>query len=194
MRPRAPTARRHRRSRLSSHNWRAAAHVAKARAQRGQIEPAKRHLGIIGKRVGEFEKQAQALARVSMKGTEVTAYVEKFYPTKMKPNFTDGAALLESITNGQQARSDVVRDLLAGHYAETERIAKRNQGILEQILTNYENDPARGTAWGAYNAVSEYADHQARYKTADSRLNSAWFGAGNDLKQEAYTAALALAA
>jgi phage/plasmid-like protein (TIGR03299 family) len=168
--------------------------VRHSQSLKGKIELAKRHLGIIGKRVGEFEKQAQALARVSMKGTEVTAYVEKFYPTKMKPNFTDGAALLESITNGQQARSDVVRELLAGHYAETERIANRNQGILEQILANYENDPASGTAWGAYNAVSEYADHQARYKTADSRLNSAWFGAGNELKQEAYTAALALAA
>src|SRR5262249_17114618 len=161
---------------------------------KGKVELAKRHLGIIGMRVGQFEKQAQALARVSMKGTEVSSYVEKFFPTKMKPNFSDGAALLESITNGQHARSDVVRDLLAGHYGETERIAKRNQGILEQIIDNFENDPARGTAWGAYNAVSEYADHQARYKSADSRLNSAWFGAGNELKQEVYSAALALAA
>jgi phage/plasmid-like protein (TIGR03299 family) len=168
--------------------------VRHSQSLKGKIELAKRHLGIIGMRAGEFEKQAQALARVSMKGTQVSGYVEKFFPTKMKPNFTDGAALLESITNGQQARSDVVRDLLAGHYAETERIAKRNQGILEQILTNFENDPARGTAWGAYNAVSEYADHQKRYESADTRLNSAWFGAGNDLKQEAYTAALALAA
>ena len=161
---------------------------------KGKMALARQHLGVIGMKVGTFEKQAQALARLAMKGEQVTSYVEKFFPTTLKPNFTDGAALLESITSGQQDRSNVVRDLLAGHYAETERIAKRNQGILEQILTNYENDPARGTAWGAYNAVSQYADHQKKYESADTRLNSAWFGAGNDLKQDAYTAALALTA
>jgi phage/plasmid-like protein (TIGR03299 family) len=168
--------------------------IRHSQSLKGKIEIAKRHLGIIGQRVGEFGKQARALARVSMKGTEVTGYVEKFFPTKVKPNFTDGAALLSQIVNGKQDRSSVVSDLLAGHYAETERITKRNQGILDQIITNYENDPARGTAWGAYNAVSQYADHQKKYESADTRLNSAWFGAGNDLKQEAYTAALALAA
>jgi phage/plasmid-like protein (TIGR03299 family) len=168
--------------------------VRHSQSLKGKMELARRHLGIIGKRVGEFQHEAQALARVSLKETELRGYAERFFPTKMKPNFSDGAALLEKIVDGQQDRSAVVRDLLAGHYAETEWIARRNQAILEQIIENHENDPARGTAWGAYNAVSEYADHQARYKSADSRLNSAWFGAGNELKQDAYTAALALAA
>jgi phage/plasmid-like protein (TIGR03299 family) len=163
--------------------------IRHSQSLKGKMELAKQHLGLITAKAGQFEQQAQALARVAMKGPQVAAYVEQFFPTKVKPNFTDGAALLQSIGNGKQ-----VRDLLAGHYAETERIAKRNLGIFEQIITNFENDPARGTAWGAYNAVSEYVDHQKNYASPDSRLNSAWFGAGNDLKQDAYTAALALAA
>ena len=130
---------------------------------------------------------------MSLNQTQLRGYVEQFYPTKVRPDFTDGAALLNRMVDAKQAAGDVMRDLLAGHLAETERIAKRNQAILEQILVNFEGDPARGTAWGAFNAVSEYADHQKKYHSADSRLNSVWFGAAHDLKQDAFNAALALA-
>jgi phage/plasmid-like protein (TIGR03299 family) len=44
---------------------------------------------------------------------------------------------------------------------------------------------ARGTAWGAVNAVTEYVDHYQRSKDAGTRLNSAWFGAGADRKATA---------
>jgi phage/plasmid-like protein (TIGR03299 family) len=43
-----------------------------------------------------------------------------------------------------------------------------------------------GTAWGWLNAVSEYVDHDARSKTRDGRLNSAWFGRGDQLKERAF--------
>jgi phage/plasmid-like protein (TIGR03299 family) len=161
---------------------------------KGKIEAAKHRLGIIGQRVEQLETEAQTLSRILV-ATEgrLRSYAEQFFPTKQKPSFTDGKALLNTIINRKQDSQEVVRDLLAGHFAETERIAKRNQGILEQILDNFERDPARGTAWGAYNAVSQYVDHQAKYKTPENRLHSVWFGSGDDLKQEAYSAALALA-
>jgi hypothetical protein len=142
--------------------------------------------------VDAFQHEAQALARVSLEETEQRGYAEQFFPTKTKPDFSDGAALLEQIVGQKQSHAEVVRDLLAGHYAQTERVARRNQRVVEQVLDNFERDAARGTAWAAYNAVSQYADHQARYRSADGRLNAAWFGAGNDLKQQAYAAALAL--
>jgi phage/plasmid-like protein (TIGR03299 family) len=168
--------------------------VRHSQSLKGKIELAKRHLGIIGQRVEQFQDEAQALARVLV-ATEarMRSYAERFFPTKRKPDFTDGAALLNTIVNGKQGSQEVVRDLLAGHFAETERIAKRNAGVLEQIQDNFERDPARGTAWGAYNAVSQYVDHQAKYKTPENRLSSVWFGSGDDLKQEAYSAALAMA-
>lgn len=43
----------------------------------------------------------------------------------------------------------------------------------------------RGTAWGLVNAFTEYADHHSRARSQDNRLDSAWFGAGADLKQRA---------
>jgi hypothetical protein len=160
---------------------------------KGKIALARQHLGVVGERVDKFQHEALALARISMKETEVTDYVEKFFPTNQKPDFSNGADLLDRIVKDQQDRTDAVRRLLADHYAETERIAKRNEAIMEQILANHDRDVARGTAWGAYNAVSQYVDHDKKYQSADTRLNSVWFGAGNDLKQDAYAAALAMA-
>jgi phage/plasmid-like protein (TIGR03299 family) len=53
---------------------------------------------------------------------------------------------------------------------------------------------ARGTAWGLLNAVTEFVDHEKRARSADYRMDSAWFGQGAVLKQRALHAALSLAA
>nr|WP_279384685.1 DUF932 domain-containing protein [Halomonas lionensis] len=51
---------------------------------------------------------------------------------------------------------------------------------------------AKDTAWGLLNAVTEYVDHDKRARSNDTRMDSAWFGQGAQLKQEALDAALAL--
>jgi phage/plasmid-like protein (TIGR03299 family) len=53
---------------------------------------------------------------------------------------------------------------------------------------------AKGTAWGLLNAVTEFVDHEKRARSADYRMDSAWFGQGAVLKQRALHAALSLAA
>lgn len=50
---------------------------------------------------------------------------------------------------------------------------------------------ADGTAWGLLNAVTEFVDHEATAKSDSHRAASAWFGAGEELKTAAYTAAMA---
>jgi phage/plasmid-like protein (TIGR03299 family) len=42
------------------------------------------------------------------------------------------------------------------------------------------------TAYGMLNAVTEYTDHHTGHKTADARLDSAWFGKSAELKAKAY--------
>lgn len=49
---------------------------------------------------------------------------------------------------------------------------------------------ASNTAWGLVNAVTQYADHERRARSADHRLDSAWFGVGANLKQRAWDEAL----
>jgi len=51
---------------------------------------------------------------------------------------------------------------------------------------------SRGTAWGLVNAMTEYVDHHRRARGQDYRLDSAWFGQGAQLKQQALSHALAL--
>jgi phage/plasmid-like protein (TIGR03299 family) len=52
-------------------------------------------------------------------------------------------------------------------------------------------DLIQGTQWGWLNAVTQYVDHEARARSQDNRLASAWFGAGDALKSRAYDMALA---
>jgi phage/plasmid-like protein (TIGR03299 family) len=59
-------------------------------------------------------------------------------------------------------------------------------GIGQQVKT------ATGTAWGLLNAVTRFADHERGAASRDTRLQSAWFGAGARLKRDALQAALAL--
>lgn len=53
---------------------------------------------------------------------------------------------------------------------------------------------AKGTAWGLLNAVTRDVDHNERSRSNDSRLASAWFGRGEQLKNKARELALQLAA
>lgn len=55
-------------------------------------------------------------------------------------------------------------------------------------------DLAGQTAWGLVNAVTEYVDHHAKASTASNRIDSAWFGRGDILKNAAFDKALKLAA
>ena len=43
-----------------------------------------------------------------------------------------------------------------------------------------------GTLWGAYNAITEYADHVVNANNPQKALKSIWFGAANNLKQRAF--------
>jgi len=51
-----------------------------------------------------------------------------------------------------------------------------------------------GTAWGLVNSVTEFVDHHRRARSADHRLDAAWFGQGAALKQQAWDEALKLVA
>jgi phage/plasmid-like protein (TIGR03299 family) len=70
------------------------------------------------------------------------------------------------------------------------RLTALNQGAMKGA------SGITGTAWGAFQAVTEYADHHApRMLTADSgaRLNSIVFGSAADFKKEALASILNIA-
>ena len=73
--------------------------------------------------------------------------------------------------------------------AKSERI-KRVVELANGSALGSHSISANGTAWGWVNAVTQYVDHEARASTPSHRLNSAWFGNGNRLKNRALEMAL----
>jgi hypothetical protein len=49
----------------------------------------------------------------------------------------------------------------------------------------WELDGVRGTKWGLLNSITEYFDHHHPARSNDARLNSAWFGNGDSIKEKA---------
>lgn len=68
----------------------------------------------------------------------------------------------------------------------------RTREVLERLHEEGPGaEPVRGTVWGAYNAVSRYADFGLPLRSTTSRLNNVWFGTGAALKQRAFDVAVA---
>lgn len=94
---------------------------------------------------------------------------------------------------------EVYHDMTSAEVAESQRQKLTDKTI--QRLAHYfiaspgaELRSAKGTAWGLLSAVTFDVDHGTRNRTADARLESAWFGNGEKRKNKARELALALAA
>jgi phage/plasmid-like protein (TIGR03299 family) len=93
---------------------------------------------------------------------------------------------LKNIT-GKQLVEYVKTLVPANEEAES---STRTDNIREMILKLHESgkgaEMARGTLWGAYNAVVEYTDHVAGSHDPEKQLKSNWFGgSGEKLKKMA---------
>jgi phage/plasmid-like protein (TIGR03299 family) len=104
-------------------------------------------------------------------------------------------------------RRSLTSEELANYFAGLlgNRAAKTQKKTIEAFADNFHNarntlPGMRGSLWAAYNAVSEWADHDMRVvgKTTaeqlDNRVTSIWFGPANRIKQKAWEAALSLVA
>lgn len=137
-----------------------------------RIAEARAKLGIIAARFDKFDDELHAMLAKELTVTEASGYF----------------------------RGLAGADVPGG----SDRQKKNREKVLGQMLVNFDNERntlpgMRHTAWGAYNAVSEWADHQRSYRglnpveKLNRRLDSVWFGASHQLKQAAYYGALELA-
>jgi hypothetical protein len=71
--------------------------------------------------------------------------------------------------------------------------------LMEKIVPLFENGRGnnmkgvRGTMWGAYNSLTEYATW-GRGRDSDTRLESLWFGTNGKTNQRAFEVAVKMAA
>jgi len=127
----------------------------------------KKQLGIAVSQWDSFMYRMKILSERKVKSQEATNY---FLNTLCKTDVAPDAA---GLTNERALRS--VQMLYEGNGRGAELMA------------------AKGTAWGLLCAVTEFVDHERRARSAEYRLDSAWFGQGANLKQRALDQALQLA-
>lgn len=122
--------------------------------------------------------QAQAFVRELLRPTE-----KAMVPVDAATGAADFATLL--------ARPARISD----NTTEAQRAPKGEQDILSLFrgsMLGQGLPGASGTAWGLVNAVTAFVDHSKQAKSVDHRLDSAFFGAGNDLKDRAFDLAFSL--
>jgi phage/plasmid-like protein (TIGR03299 family) len=126
----------------------------------------KRRLRLLDKQVEAFEAQANRLA-----------------------NFRLGRAGVDRLLTEVFGRQD-----------QKGRLTAHSLSVIEDIKKAIDSSPgaelasASGTAWGVLNGVTRYIDFEARARSNDHRLTSAWFGRGDQLKREVMDRLLAMAA
>ncbi len=76
--------------------------------------------------------------------------------------------------------------LAAGAMREQKSVA-RSLELFDGAGRGANHPGVKGTRWGLLNAITEHVDHEMG-RTADSRLDSAWFGRGDGFKQAAFAA------
>ena len=128
----------------------------------------KSELGLIDDRMATFALEADQLAKRPLTRDEAVDFFLGLYAT-----YNDEG----EITNERTVNS-VMPKLLNAY----------NRGPGSNLET------ARGTAWGAVNAVTNYVDFDTRAHSDDNRFKSGQLGAGMQLKQKAFAEALALVA
>jgi phage/plasmid-like protein (TIGR03299 family) len=139
-----------------------------------RVEEVREALGIVNQEFSIFEQKTQKLAGIKVNDAAFKSYL------------TELGLAPEGDRTEANARS-------YDRQIEVENLLKG----LFQNGKGTELAGVRGTAWGAYNAVTEYVDHFQNPRVKEGkdqvRAKSLLFGAGAELKGEAFDKALALA-
>jgi phage/plasmid-like protein (TIGR03299 family) len=111
-------------------------------------------------------------------------------------------AELDRIFNGMSKRKltgEEMKGYVRAVFPEPPRVYHRSQAprihekVTELAETGAGAELARGTLWGAYNAVTEFVDHCRLSRADDSaRLKSMWFGSGERIKKQAFKVAVVM--
>jgi phage/plasmid-like protein (TIGR03299 family) len=122
----------------------------------------KAKLGLAPALYAKFEEEARELARASISDQEAVQWLVRVLGDANKPA-------------EEQAEAPTIKSVFA---------LWKGAGKGAFLST------ARQSVWGLVNAVTQYIDHERRSRTADNRLNAAWFGKGAETKHKAWAEAI----
>ena len=130
-------------------------------------------LGLSGNQMQAFQEQSQFLAKKKAKGDQLDNFIAELF----QPN-----ALIERGKAADISKLPPLRD-------EFKRTAQMVRDAVD-LSPGAGLESAKGTWWGALNAVTYIVDHQKRSHEQGNALHSAWFGSGASTKRQALTKAL----
>lgn len=137
-------------------------------------------------------KQAMGLVtadKVQGGFAEVMDGLRRLAATRVTPlDMADATMRLFGHQPSTMTEAQIAKAAKAKPLAAIGELAVTGDGLVGANLAG-----GHGTAWGWLSAVTQYVDHQARSKTQDLRLNSAWFGPGDTLKRKALSIAQEMA-
>lgn len=160
-----------------------------------RIDEARRALGVMRHQVDSTAAAYRSLAARNLTGAEIRDYFETVFPYAKAAAGAAGESDAESIARLMGASVDTLRKQADEARARVDEI---RDTVARLMGSGAGSEYAPGTAWGAYNAVTEYADHVYPMlksgQVSPHRQASVLFGAMGETKQRALTAALDLAA
>jgi len=137
------------------------------KSHRTEFDPAlvKEQLGIATDKLAKYKEMAEFLGSKRYTGESLTDYFNKIFPV-IAYNKEKGA--------------------------QRKEVSKSASRALEVIHTQPGASFAEGSWWQAFNAVTYLTDHEIG-RSADTRLQSAWFGPNKNLKIKALETAVEMA-
>lgn len=109
-------------------------------------------------------------------------------------NFAEASQVLVQRQLNEKELLSYIEAVIPGNSTQV----KNRRQVVRELFDGPKNSLPSivGSAWSAYNAVTEYVDYAKKVVKADvqpsRRLDSVWFGAGANLKARAWDEALAL--
>lgn len=141
----------------------------------------KQRLGIAVSKWDEFMYEMKVLSERKVSAKEANQYFENL----VTGNQNDGMRHQPHLKLLSQATSSVMPN---------ERAYKKLQTMFNGQGRGAELTAAKDTAWGLLCSVTEFVDHERQARSTSNRLDSAWFGNGAQMKQQALEQALELMA
>ncbi|MEB3755146.1 DUF932 domain-containing protein, partial [Acinetobacter sp. MD2(2019)] len=125
--------------------------------------------------------------------------------SQRKVTQTEAAAYFDTVFNNSKLSIVEQDDGIIQFYrkvaSQAEPKPEPNGRAMSKVMSMFngqgrgaELSSAKDTAYGLLCSMTEFADHERRAMSQDHRLDSAWFGAGANLKQRGLEQALRMLA
>lgn len=146
----------------------------------------KRALGLEQQTFERFLRQAQEMADTPIKLDEALDVLHRVFGEPKATPAPRQALDLSWMGDLSKLTDDVEAEDQEGEPRESRSVARVLE-LFDGAGAGADLRTAKGTRWGLFNAVTQHVDHEVG-RTPDTRLDSAWFGRGDAMKQRALEA------